>query len=80
MPSETGRKDDLKGSILQLRANFAFLSPNIASTLDEEALEALESLEIGSESADPNEMRRIQEHTNVRFIYRPSECELDYLP
>ncbi|KAF2764708.1 acetyl-CoA synthetase-like protein [Teratosphaeria nubilosa] len=74
MPSETGRQDDLKGSILQLKANFSFLTPTVASTLDNEALDAIDSLVIGGEPADPEEMERIQQHTTVRFIYGPSEC------
>jgi aryl carrier-like protein len=74
VPSETSRHNDLKGSILDLKANFAFLTPTVASTLDDEALQAFDSLEIGGEAADEKEMRRIQQHTRVRFIYGPSEC------
>ncbi|KAF7189289.1 Nonribosomal peptide synthetase TES, partial [Pseudocercospora fuligena] len=74
VPSEAGRQEDLKGNILQLGANFAFLTPSVISTLDAEALQALESVEIGGEAADPEEMRRIESHTIVRYIYGPSEC------
>ncbi|KAI5362658.1 putative AMP-dependent synthetase/ligase, Condensation domain, phosphopantetheine binding ACP [Septoria linicola] len=74
VPSESGRKDNLKGSILDLGANFAFLTPSIAETLDAEALDALVSLEIGGEAMDPEVMRRIEQHTHVRYIYGPSEC------
>ncbi|KAK4611887.1 Nonribosomal peptide synthetase TES [Fulvia fulva] len=74
IPSDTDRQNDLSGSILRLGATFAFLTPTVASTLDIAALRALESLEIGGEAADEDEMQRIQVHTSVRFIYGPSEC------
>lgn len=75
MPSESDRKDDLKGSILRLRATTAAITPTVADTLDAETLESLDSLEIGGEAMDLEVMRRIQSHTHVRYIYGPSECE-----
>ena len=52
MPSESDRKDDLKGSILRLRATTAAITPTVADTLDAETLESLDSLEIGGEAMD----------------------------
>jgi amino acid adenylation domain-containing protein/thioester reductase-like protein len=76
IPSESERKDNLCGSICRLRPTFANLTPKLAETLSPEALQILELLELGGESAASEAVARLRKFVKVRFAYGPAECSV----
>ncbi|RYP44173.1 hypothetical protein DL768_009343 [Monosporascus sp. mg162] len=76
IPSENSRRNDLAGSIRQLRPNFANLTPKLCEFLDAASLEILDTIELAGEAPDKVQVDRLRQTTTVRFAYGPAECSI----
>jgi amino acid adenylation domain-containing protein len=74
VPTDSGRKDDLTGSILSLRANTLTLTPSTAQTLHPEQLPDVKTIVFAGEALRVQDAAPWWKQARVVNIYGPSEC------
>lgn len=76
VPSEKERVEDLAGAIRRSKANWAFLTPSVASTISAAAVPELETLVIGGEPATKQLLIDWAVHVELIVCYGPAECSI----
>lgn len=74
VPSEADRLSNMAGAINSLNANWAHLTPSVASLLDPAAIPGLEVLALGGEALPPALVERWSGALKLVNVYGPSEC------
>jgi non-ribosomal peptide synthetase component F len=77
IPSDEGRLNDLAGSINSLGANWAFLTPTVASTITPDGVPTLMTLVLGGEHATTDNFAAwTGGHVCLINSYGPAECSI----
>ncbi|KAG0157832.1 hypothetical protein PDIDSM_5342 [Penicillium digitatum] len=74
IPSDADRKDNLNGSIAQLKPTHADLTPSAALVLSKESLQQLDTLTLGGERLLAEYATKWSQFVTVKNSYGPSEC------
>lgn len=74
IPSEYDRINDLSNSMLRLDANMASLTPHVACSLNSEAVQSLNSLQLTGEHASKEQIEYLSQFVDLRIAYGPAEC------
>lgn len=74
IPSEDERRDSLAAAITRLGANWAFLTPTVASLLNPEDVPSLKRIILGSETVSKADCDRWVGTVEVINTYGPTEC------
>ncbi|KAJ3511815.1 hypothetical protein NM208_g15389 [Fusarium decemcellulare] len=74
IPSETGRKNDLAGSIKKLQASVLILTPSTAQLLKPEQVPSVKCIAIGGETLHQRDLAPWWDTTRLVTLYGPSEC------
>jgi len=74
VPSEDERLSDLAGVIGRLNANWAFLTPTVASLLSPESVPGLKTLVLGGEASTKALVQRWANKVYLVMCYGPAEC------
>lgn len=75
-PSEYERMNDLPGAIKRLKANWANLTPTVASLLRPDDVDGLNVLALGGERIRQETVDSLSNSTNLTLIYGPAECSM----
>ncbi|KAJ5794579.1 nonribosomal peptide synthase [Penicillium paradoxum] len=75
-PSEYERMNDLPGAMKRLQANWANLTPTVASLLLPEDVNGLNVLALGGERIRQETVDSLSNSTNLTLIYGPAECSM----
>ncbi|KAE8422690.1 hypothetical protein BDV36DRAFT_291189 [Aspergillus pseudocaelatus] len=76
IPKETESRDNLAGAIRERKANWTFLTPSVARTLDPPAVPEIKVLVIGGESARPTDFTTWSGAVKLFYVYGPAECTI----
>ena len=76
VPSESDRLEDLAGAVRRFKANWAFLTPSVASTIAPPAVPELKTLVIGGEPATKQLLLDWADHVELIVCYGPAECSV----
>ncbi|GKT87875.1 peptide synthetase [Colletotrichum tofieldiae] len=74
IPSESDRRNNLRGSMLDMGATSTSLTPSVARVLGDDLLAALDSLVLIGEPVTLADTRRIWGKTKLINSYGPAEC------
>ena len=74
IPSDAQRKDDISGSMEDLQANYALLTPSTTRTLDPKTLPSLRTLMLVGEAVTSEDLRKWAPHVILKNGYGPAEC------
>ncbi|CAG8099043.1 unnamed protein product [Penicillium nalgiovense] len=74
VPNETASQDDLAKAMHELDANWSFLTPSVARTLDPNSVPKLKSLVLGGEGAKQVDIDTWSERLRLINLYGPAEC------
>ncbi|KAM5498326.1 NRPS cluster protein [Microsporum canis] len=75
-PSEAERWNDISGAIARLNANWMFITPALARTLDPSRFASLRTMVIGGELITTAETRLWCDKLQLLLAYGPSECSV----
>ncbi|KAE8143595.1 hypothetical protein BDV38DRAFT_276679 [Aspergillus pseudotamarii] len=76
IPKETESRDNLAGAIRGRKANWVFLTPSVARTLDPRAVPEIKVLVTGGESARPTDFKTWSGAVRLAYVYGPAECTI----
>jgi amino acid adenylation domain-containing protein/thioester reductase-like protein len=76
VPKEAESRDSLTGAMRDLKANWTFLTPSVARTLDPRAVPELKLLVLGGESAKPVDFTIWSGAVRLIYVYGPAECTI----
>lgn len=76
IPSEHERLNDMAGAIRRLRANYASLTPSVASLLRPADVPELRTLVLGGEAPTRENVRTWAPCLNLIICYGPAECSI----
>ncbi|KAK6725218.1 hypothetical protein SNK04_004022 [Fusarium graminearum] len=76
IPSEFERVNDLVGAMRRYRANWAAVTPAVASLLRPADVSNLHILVMGGERMRADTIKSLADHVRLAFIYGPSECSV----
>jgi amino acid adenylation domain-containing protein/non-ribosomal peptide synthase protein (TIGR01720 family) len=76
IPSEFERVNDLVGAMRKYRANWAAVTPAVASLLTPADVSSLDILVMGGERMRADTIKSLANHVRLAFIYGPSECSV----
>lgn len=76
IPSETERMEDLAGAITKYQANWVFLTPTIAATLDASAVPTLKKLVLGGEPSTKCLLQKWSNQLDLIVCYGPAETTI----
>ena len=74
MPSDAARQDRLAQAIVDLGANWALLTPYVASAISPDAVPTLETLVLAGEAMDAGHVRTWSHAVRLVNGYGPTEC------
>lgn len=74
MPSEDERQHDLAAASRRMQVNWMFLTPSLARVLEVEEFPTLQTLVVGGESLQKEDMRKWAPHVQFFEAYGPTEC------
>lgn len=74
VPSESERMNDLAGALKKYRANWACLTPTVASMLTPEDVSDMSFIALGGERVRKETVETLADHTFLSLIYGPAEC------
>ncbi|KAK8087705.1 hypothetical protein PG997_002666 [Apiospora hydei] len=74
VPSEFERMNDLGGALKKYRANWACLTPTVASLLTPQDVEGVDFIALGGERVRKETVETLADHTCLSLIYGPAEC------
>lgn len=74
VPSDFQRKNDLSGSIQEMKATHITLTPSVARILHRSSMTTLRTLVLGGEEARPGDLVGWPEETHIIVTYGPAEC------
>jgi amino acid adenylation domain-containing protein/thioester reductase-like protein len=73
VPKEAESRDNLAGAMRECGANWTFLTPSVARTLEHRAVPELKVLVIGGESAKPTDFATWSGAVSLVYVYGPAE-------
>jgi len=76
LPSEEDRVNDLGGAIRGLDANWAFLTPSVATMLNPESVPGLKTLVFGGEAPTKEVIEKWADHLDLICCYGPAEATI----
>ncbi|KAF9892619.1 hypothetical protein FE257_001021 [Aspergillus nanangensis] len=76
IPNEEDRQNRLGSFINELRVSWALLTPSVARILNPKTLSSLETIVLGGEGMNSDDVRRWQSHVTLINAYGPSECSV----
>ncbi|GAP83931.2 putative nonribosomal peptide synthase [Rosellinia necatrix] len=76
IPSDEGRISDLRGEAHRLSPNFAILTPSLARVIDPADLPMLQTLGLGGEAIDEDDVRKWAPHLDLFVAYGVSEASV----
>jgi amino acid adenylation domain-containing protein/non-ribosomal peptide synthase protein (TIGR01720 family) len=76
IPSDVDRLNDLSGAINRLRANWAILTPTVASLIEPEDVSSLKTIGFGGEPATKTLISKWKRHARLMNVYGPAECSM----
>jgi len=76
VPSEHERVNNLSGAINRTRANWAFLTPTVASLLPSNSVPDLKTLVLGGEAPTKANIQQWSDKLDLIITYGPAECSI----
>lgn len=76
VPKEADSRDNLARAICEFRANWTFLTPAVARTLNPSAIPSVRVLVIGGESARAADFQTWSGALRLLYVYGPAECTI----
>ncbi|KAI9042398.1 uncharacterized protein KD926_005476 [Aspergillus affinis] len=74
VPSEDERQHDLAAASRRMQVNWMFLTPSLARVLEVEEFPTLQTLVVGGEALQKEDMRKWAPHVQFFEAYGPTEC------
>lgn len=74
VPSEDERQRDLAAASRRMQVNWMFLTPSLARVLEVEEFPTLQTLVVGGEALQKEDMRKWAPHVQFFEAYGPTEC------